>query len=228
MSNKAINWALRQRTGSSTRKLILLRLADQANDDGKCWPGKESISWHCECSKQTVRRALRDLERDGFIKTTRPSESKRRTNLYWLQIDGGTDCTPPGVTEYPPGGSQSTPNPYLEPSMNPQKPCPANAEASAEPYQKKPDRPRDPIWDTLMEVCGIETTAIPQSARGGYNRAVKELKEVGATPDQIRNRASRWHKVYSGATLTPTALVKHWASLAGSQPKKQSEGRIPV
>ena len=231
MSNKALTWALEQTTGSPTRKLVLLRLADQANDDGYCWPGKKSIARHCEVHKKTVQKALHDLQRQGLIWIEHRKDDDGVVNLtsrYWLQMRVGAHDSHVGAEDSQGVGAQDSPNPHLEPSMNPQNPCPANAEASAEPHKPKPERPRDPIWDTLMEVCGIETTAIPKSARGAYNRAVKELREVGATPEQIRNRAARWHKVYAGATLTPTALVKHWASLAGSKPRQQTEGRIPV
>lgn len=231
MSNKALTWALSQTTGSPTKKLVLLRLADQANDRGFCWPGKDSIARHCEVHKKTVQKALQELHQQGLIRIEHRKDDDGIVNLtsrYWLQIGVGAQDSQGGSQDSQGVGAQDSPNPHLEPSMNPKNPCPADAEASAEPSQKKPDRPRDPIWDTLMEVCGIDTSAIPKSARGGYNRAVKELREVGATPDQIKSRAQRWHKVYSGATLTPPALVKHWASLAGSQPKQQSEGRIPV
>ena len=74
-------------------------------------------------------------------------------------------------------------------------------------------RERDPIWDTLVEVCRADSSEMTKSERGRFNRAVKELKEVGATPDSIRARAGRWRMKYPALDLTPTALVAQWSTL---------------
>lgn len=70
-----------------------------------------------------------------------------------------------------------------------------------------------------MDVCGIDTSAIPKSARGAYNRAVAELRGVRATPHQIRERAGAYQHRFDHAAMTPTALVKHWASLGADTPR---------
>ena len=45
----------------------------------------------------------------------------------------------------------------------------------------KPPRPRDPIWDALVEIYGEPTSA----GRGAMNTAAKALRDYGATPDEI-------------------------------------------
>lgn len=52
-----------------------------------------------------------------------------------------------------------------------------------------------------------------KSERGRYNRALKELRDAGATPDEITKRARHYAQTYPGASLTPTALATHWSSL---------------
>lgn len=79
------------------------------------------------------------------------------------------------------------------------------------------NRPRDLTWEALLEVCGAGP-GMTKSERGRYNKAVKELKEVGATPDQIRQRAQRYRNKWPNLTVTPTALTAHWSSL--SPPKR--------
>lgn len=74
-------------------------------------------------------------------------------------------------------------------------------------------RPPDPIWDAVIEACGIKPADITATSRGGINKAVAELKTVGATPGQIQVRARRWSKVFPDAKLTPMALAKHWPQL---------------
>lgn len=49
-------------------KLVLLALADQANDDGRqCWPSVETIAHRSGQGVRTVRRALESLETKGHL-----------------------------------------------------------------------------------------------------------------------------------------------------------------
>jgi hypothetical protein len=77
---------------------------------------------------------------------------------------------------------------------------------------------RDLIFETLAEVCGIDWRGLTSSARGSLNSAVKELKAVGATPDEIRRRAQNYRLDMPLATLTPTALAKHWPRMGELAP----------
>lgn len=55
-------------------------------------------------------------------------------------------------------------------------------------------------------------TAAPvtRSGRGAWNQALKELREVDATPEQIEAAAIDYRKRWPGIELTPPALAKHW------------------
>jgi len=75
----------------------------------------------------------------------------------------------------------------------------------------KPAREADEIWDAVLEVCNVDSTAIPTSARGAYNRAVADLKAVKATAPEIRRRAAIFRGQWRDASLTPTALARRWA-----------------
>lgn len=74
----------------------------------------------------------------------------------------------------------------------------------------KPTRARDEIWDTLLDACGVDPDNIPTSARGAYNRAVKDLRDIGATPGEIRRRAAIFRGQWRDVSLTPTALARRW------------------
>src|SRR3989304_6156653 len=47
--------------------LVLLSLADQANDDGWCWPGQGSLVRRTKTSRATVQRAIGALAQAGYI-----------------------------------------------------------------------------------------------------------------------------------------------------------------
>ena len=68
---------------SSTQKLVLLALADWANDDGLCWPSIERVAKKSSLKKRAVQLAIRSLEEMQFI---RREEVIGKGNKYWIQI----------------------------------------------------------------------------------------------------------------------------------------------
>jgi len=71
-------------------------------------------------------------------------------------------------------------------------------------------RPRDPLWDTLVDELGDVAT---KDERGIRNRALKQLREIGATPEDIRRRCHAYRVQWPKVSLTASALVKHWSAL---------------
>jgi hypothetical protein len=58
VSWKATAWALGQTTGAARRKLLLLALANYADETGVCWPSQETLARDTEQSVDTVQRQL--------------------------------------------------------------------------------------------------------------------------------------------------------------------------
>jgi hypothetical protein len=75
---------------------------------------------------------------------------------------------------------------------------------------------RDELFERLVAECGIDPDEITKTARGGINNALRQLREVGANPNQVTLRSRRYRERFRDASLTPSALVKHWASLNGA------------
>ena len=96
MSIKAMNWAWDVNLQPAV-KLVLLKLADRANDDGECWPGQESIATACNMSERSVVRHIADLEKHGLLVVMRRKNDsgKQETNLYKLNI-GAVRIAGPG------------------------------------------------------------------------------------------------------------------------------------
>lgn len=72
------------------------------------------------------------------------------------------------------------------------------------------ERPRDEIWDTLVELYGEVSNA---NARGRRNKAVQLLKESGATPDEMRKRFENYPVVMGNAQNTDIAFATNWDKL---------------
>jgi hypothetical protein len=76
--------------------------------------------------------------------------------------------------------------------------------------EAKASSTRNPVWDALTEVFGEASTESAKTLRGKVTRS---LSAAGATGDEVRKRARSWPRHFEGATLTETALEKHWDAL---------------
>ena len=70
-------------------KTVYMYLRDRSDKERKCWPGINTIAAELNCSRSTVKRALHDLEKHGYMRRLpRYRESgSRSSNLYVLVDD---------------------------------------------------------------------------------------------------------------------------------------------
>lgn len=55
---------------------VYIYLADRANKDGECWPAIPTIAAELKLSESTVRRAIRDLRKEGLLETEQRYRTK--------------------------------------------------------------------------------------------------------------------------------------------------------
>jgi hypothetical protein len=79
VSWQATAWAVRKRTGSASRKVLLLVLANYADEYGICWPSQEALEAEAEMSVDTIQRQSKVLKAMGLIRITR----RRRKDGTW-------------------------------------------------------------------------------------------------------------------------------------------------
>ena len=90
-----MNWAWQQAL-TPTLKLVLMALADAADNQGVCWPSISTLAKKCSVSTRTVQRSLRVLIDSGLL----TADSRRRrdgsstSNRYRLLIKGGDNLSP--------------------------------------------------------------------------------------------------------------------------------------
>lgn len=77
---------------SKRATLVIFYLINRANKDLTCFPGIKTIASDCNMSDRTVRRALDDLVKSGFVKKdARYRENGgQSSNLYTLVIENDT------------------------------------------------------------------------------------------------------------------------------------------
>lgn len=119
MSMELMVKAMKIRVGNPLRKLVLIKLADNASDQGECWPSYQHIADQCEISKRSVMNHIAALCESGLVKkVTRKGEKGNSSNIYLLHLDGAGDslggsannslsgaANSPGSAGVAPGGS---------------------------------------------------------------------------------------------------------------------------
>ncbi|NDO83313.1 helix-turn-helix domain-containing protein [Citrobacter sp. NCU1] len=66
---------------------VMARLADWCNDDGVCWPSVETIARQTGAGISTVRKAIAQLEEDGWLtRKQRRKGNRNASNVYQLNV----------------------------------------------------------------------------------------------------------------------------------------------
>ena len=91
MSISLMSYAWRMPCENLSTKLVLMKLADHASDDGACWPSWGHLTKHTGCSRATVARALGELQRLGVISI---EHREGTSNIYTIHQDVIVKLTP--------------------------------------------------------------------------------------------------------------------------------------
>lgn len=120
MSIKAINWAL-ELPLPPTPKLVLVVIADYADDLGYAFPGIATISRRASVSERTLTRVLADLEESGYLTRERRhlSNGNRTSDGYHLTPEGTSRQNGALTTRQNVGDKPPTVAPVEEPSVEP-------------------------------------------------------------------------------------------------------------
>lgn len=98
-------WAS-ERPRRSTHRLLLLALADNANDEGVCWPSVATLGRKCATDdRRTMLRQLAWLETEGFLERER---RVGRSTVYRLLMERLGDGAQPAGDRVPPGDAEPT------------------------------------------------------------------------------------------------------------------------
>lgn len=81
-----------------TERLVMLALADHADDDGRCYPSIQRLCQRTGLSERAVQTNIRKLVDQGYIRTI-PGGGKGNANLYFVSANPAADaprtkCTP--------------------------------------------------------------------------------------------------------------------------------------
>jgi len=76
--------------GDPSRKLVMLCLADMANNAGVCWPSMATIAKRCSLTRSPVLRHLKALAEAGHITITHQFKDGSKTSNRYQIMQGGS------------------------------------------------------------------------------------------------------------------------------------------
>ena len=92
MSMRLMVQAMNCKVGNPARKLVLLKLADNANDDGICFPSYQYIADKCEMTRRSAISHIEYLIKMGLVsKKERKNKDGSISNLYFLHLEQGSE-----------------------------------------------------------------------------------------------------------------------------------------
>lgn len=221
MSIQLVGWVLEhERTTTGADRLVLIALANYADERGECYPSIGRIQRDAGIkSETTVHACIGRLIDAGLLERrvkAAPDERirlDRRPNLYRLVRTPATVDNPVDTVDDPPGIGESVihrpPNDW---SSDPPK---IGGETVSRTVIKT-SLSRASARSALVEVCGLREEDLTSTARRALERDLDRLLQVDVGPDlasEIQRRAESYRLKWPEATLTSAALVRHWPRL---------------
>lgn len=179
MSMELMVKAMKIKVGNPLRKLVLLKLADNASDQGECWPSYQHIAEQCEIARSTVKVHIRELEQAGLLRREfRRKGEINQSNVFHLTLDGGAADdrggaagNPPGAADARGGGAAAAPRTShsSEPVKEPKPVCISDADGFDQfwkLYPKKKSR-KDALkaWSRLKPNADLQATLLTALAK---------------------------------------------------------------
>ena len=171
MSIKHILQAFEAKVGNSARKLVLIKLADNANDQGFCWPSHQYIADQCEISKRSVINHISALEEMGLVtvKKRKKESGGNHSNYYYLHFDGVKNLH---------GGSENS--------------APSPSENSAPITCHSLEPVKEPISDKAEPKKEKRMTQLPDSFEPNANN-IETAKKAGIDIEYQLQQFKDWH-----------------------------------
>lgn len=225
--------ALKTKVGNPLRKLVLLKLADNANDQGECWPSYQYIADQCEMSKRSVMMHINKLIEDGLLKKEcrLGGEKGNESNVYTLMFGAGDslgvvqEIHHPSAGDSLGGGAGDSPRTYhsLEPINKPL--------VSATPDKKKFNFNQDHFNFAQTMFERIKTVA-PQSKKPNLESWANTIRLLCENDNIEINHAWNVFKWANSDSFWQTNILsadkfrKQFAQLSAKMPKQQPQRKI--
>jgi hypothetical protein len=152
MSWESIYYATRKEAGNSTDKLVLLMIANLADENGFCFPSHRYLAKVTEMSERSVQRSISRLVSAGLLnKQVRYNNAGQTSNGYTVIMEGDNLSTPPSQNgTHPPDNL----TPYTDTNNLKNKQTRKRevyTDAFGEFWDAYPRRPSDNKWNAFLK-----------------------------------------------------------------------------
>ncbi|EHX1474594.1 helix-turn-helix domain-containing protein [Escherichia coli] len=173
MSMNLMAKAMNIKVGNPLRKLVLIKLADNANDNGECWPSYQHVADQCEVSRSTVNSHIRALEEMGLLKREfRRKGELNQSNVFYLTLDNAQQIQPES------GGAGAAPRTYhsFEPVNDPKNIMFEHVRTECE---KTPDRHEetDKAFEEIFWCAGMRKAG-KKNAASAFRTQFREWRKT--------------------------------------------------
>ncbi|EEC7949742.1 helix-turn-helix domain-containing protein [Escherichia coli] len=173
MSMNLMAKAMNIKVGNPLRKLVLIKLADNANDNGECWPSYQHVADQCEVSRSTVKSHIRALEEMGLLKREcRRKGELNQSNVFYLTLDNAQQIPPES------GGAGAAPRTYhsFEPVNEPKN---IMFEHVRTEWEKTPDRHEetDKAFEEIFWCAGMRKAG-KKNAASAFRTQFREWRKT--------------------------------------------------
>ncbi|EFC1982214.1 helix-turn-helix domain-containing protein [Escherichia coli] len=181
MSMSLMAKAMNIKVGNPLRKLVLIKLADNANDNGECWPSYQHVADQCEVSRSTVKSHIRALEEMGLLKREfRRKGELNQSNVFYLTLDNAQQIQPEsgGAGAALGGGAGAAPRTYhsFEPVNEPKNIMFEHVRTECE---KTPDRHEetDKAFEEIFWCAGMRKAG-KKNAASAFRTQFREWRKT--------------------------------------------------
>jgi Helix-turn-helix domain len=182
---------------SATHKLVLLALADNANEDGICWPSIATVARKSGLSVRCVQTAIRQMSKAGIVSVR---EKAGQSNSYKLTPEHGSRLPPRDVQRGAPGApppphqvhptpAPGAPHPRTRCTQNPNESS-ENPKKACQPVDKREEGKR------LLPrvIAAISAPDLRKSLPPDVHTAVRRIGDwyaLGMKPRDLRGQTEQ-------------------------------------
>ncbi|MFV1536936.1 helix-turn-helix domain-containing protein [Phaeobacter sp. JH204B] len=149
MSIRVMSAVFESETLGATERLIMLALADHADDEGRCYPSIARLCQRTGLGERAVQTNIRKLQLQGYVEII-PGAGRNGSNLYFVRPTPAPDAPPHEMHPAP-----DAPPPRMKCTSTPAPDAPKPSITIIEPslplVAPQPEKPKKPKTYRLPE-----------------------------------------------------------------------------